>query len=301
MKQSQIFQQYVWLISTIRRYRRMTFEELNQKWIEDQVTDGNPLQRSTFNRHRDAILNIVGLIIECDQANGYKYYIANPEVLEDDSIERWLFSTLTVSTILSDSVAVKDRIILENVPAGEYYLPVLIQAMKLNRRVVMGYQRFDGEPYEKTVEPYSLRLCKQRWYLLVFTGHHIATYALDRMLSVEMTDETFEMPEDFSPEAYFAEYFGVLTDETPMAHVVVRAYGRTSNYLRTLPLHPSQREVASTEDYTDFCFDIRPTADFIGELLSYDVGLEVLQPADLRERIRRLLEQSLQRYSSSSC
>ena len=276
MKQSQIFQQYVWLISTIRRYRRMTFEELNQKWIEDQVTDGNPLQRSTFNRHRDAILNIVGLIIECDQANGYKYYIANPEVLEDDSIERWLFSTLTVSTILSESVAVKDRIILENVPAGEYYLPVLIQAMKLNRKIVMGYQRFDGEPYEKTVEPYS---------------------ALDRMLSVEMTDETFEMPEDFSPEAYFAEYYGVLTDETPMAHVVVRAYGRTSNYLRTLPLHPSQREVTSTEDYTDFCFDIRPTADFIGELLSYDVGLEVLQPADLRERIKRLLEQSLKHYS----
>ena len=174
---------------------------------------------------------------------------------------------------------------------------MLIQAMKLNRRVVMGYQRFDGEPYEKTVEPYSLRLCKQRWYLLVFTGHHIATYALDRMLSVEMTDETFEMPEDFSPEAYFAEYYGVLTDETPMAHVVVRAYGRTSNYLRTLPLHPSQREVASTEVYTDFCFDIRPTADFIGELLSYDVGLEVLQPADLRERIKRLLEQSLKHYS----
>ena len=200
MKQSQIFQQYVWLISTIRRYKRVTFEELNQKWIEDQVTDGNPLQRSTFNRHRDAILNIVGLVIECDQANGYKYYIANPEVLEDDSIERWLFSTLTVSTILSDSVAVKDRIILENVPAGEYYLPVLIQAMKLNRRIVMGYQRFNGEPYEKKVEPYSLRLCKQRWYLLAFTGHHVATYALDRMLSVEMTNETFDMPEDFSPE-----------------------------------------------------------------------------------------------------
>ena len=45
----------VWLISTIRRYRRVTFEELNQKWIEDQVTDGNPLQRSTFNRHRDEL------------------------------------------------------------------------------------------------------------------------------------------------------------------------------------------------------------------------------------------------------
>ena len=98
----------------------MTFEELNQKWIEDQVTDGNPLQRSTFNRHRDAILNIVGLIIECDQVNGYKYYIANPEVLEDDSIERWLFSTLTVSTILSDSVAVKDRMVSVGVYRSSY-------------------------------------------------------------------------------------------------------------------------------------------------------------------------------------
>jgi hypothetical protein len=117
------------------------------------------------------------------------------------------------------------------------------------------------------------------------------------MLSVEMTNETFKMPDDFSPEAYFAEYFGVLTDETPLAHVVVRAYGRTSNYLRTLPLHASQREVASCEDYADFSFDIRPTADFIGELLSYDVGLEVLQPADLREKIRLLLSQSLQRYT----
>jgi hypothetical protein len=117
------------------------------------------------------------------------------------------------------------------------------------------------------------------------------------MSSVEMTNETFEMLEDFSPEAYFSEYFGVLTDETPMAHVVVRAYGRTPNYLRTLPLHSSQREISSCEEHADFSFDIRPTADFIGELLSYDVGLEVLQPADLREKIHTLLAQSIKHYS----
>ena len=97
---------------------------------------------------------------------------------------------------------------------------VSLQAIKLNRRIRIGYQRFGGEAYEKTVEPYTLKLFRQRWYILVFTGHHIATYALDRMLSLEMTEETFEMPADFSPQGYFAEYFGVLTDETPMAHIV---------------------------------------------------------------------------------
>ena len=58
----------------------MTFEELNRKWREDQVTDGNPLPRATFNRHRDAILNMFGIIIDCDKKT-FRYYISNKEVL----------------------------------------------------------------------------------------------------------------------------------------------------------------------------------------------------------------------------
>ena len=295
MKQSNIFHQYVWLLSTLRRYRQMTFEEINERWIADEVAEGNPLSRTTFNRHRDAIFNMFGVIIECGKGFNV-YYIANKGVFADGSIEQWLMSTLTVNMALSDSTMVKDRIILENVPAGEEYLPTIIEAIKLNRRIRIGYQRFGGEAYEKTVEPYTLKLFRQRWYILVFTGHHIATYALDRMLSLEMTKETFEMPADFSPQGYFAEYFGVLTDETPMAHIVLRAYGKMANYLRTLPLHQSQREIAGTDGYTDFSLDVRPTADFIGELLSYDVGLEVLEPADLRQRISRLISEMQSLY-----
>ena len=104
------------------------------------------------------------------------------------------------------------------------------------------------------------------------------------------------MPADFSPQAYFAEYFGVLTDETPMAHVVVRTYGKTPDYLRTLPLHSSQREVSHTDQYTDFSFDIRPTADFLGQLLSHGDGVEVLEPAPLRQKMRQLIANNLKRY-----
>ena len=116
------------------------------------------------------------------------------------------------------------------------------------------------------------------------------------MLSVRMSDESLEMPADFSPQDYFAEYFGVLTDETPMAHVVIRTYGKTPNYLRTLPLHASQREVTHTDDYTDFTFDIRPTYDFINALLTHADGLEVLEPADLRLKIREILTRTLNKY-----
>ena len=83
-----------------------------------------------------------------------------------------------------------------------------------------------------------------------------------------------------------------------MTHVVVRAHNYTPNYLRTLPLHHSQRELVTTESYTDFSFDIRPTADFIGELLSHGEGLEVLEPLGLRQQLQQQVETMLRRYNS---
>ncbi len=296
MKPAQIYQQYIWLINAFRRYRQMTLDELNEHWMREGVADGNPLPRTTFNRHRDAILDMFGVIIDCDVKDHYKYYIANPEVLLDDSLERWMLSTMTVGGVLSDSVSLKDRIILENVPAGEEYLETIISAIKAGKKILMQYQRFGADSYKKVVAPYALKLFHRRWYLLSFTGHHFATYSLDRMQAVNLTDEDFQMPADFSPQDYFAEYFGVLTDETPLTHVVVRAYGKTPNYLRTLPLHLSQRTTTVTTDYTDFSFDIRPTADFLGQLLTHADGLEILQPQDLRDRFQQQVESILQRY-----
>jgi predicted DNA-binding transcriptional regulator YafY len=296
MKPAQIFHQYIWIINTLRAYRKLSFEELNQKWQDDQVADGNPLQRSSFNRHRDAILDMFGIIIDCDKKT-YKYYISNKDVLCDDSIERWLFSTLTVHGMLADSAAVKERLVLENAPAGEQYLDIIIRAIRTNRCLHIGYKKFQAEGYEKVVCPYALKLFRQRWYLLALNDEdQMRIYALDRMTMAELTDDAFEMPDGFSSQAYFSEYFGVLTNDTPMAHVIVRAHKWMPNYLRTLPLHHSQRELTSTPDYTDFSFDIRPTSDFLGELLRHSEGIEVLEPLDLREKMRQMIVETLKRY-----
>ena len=296
MKPAQIFRQYIWIINTLRAYRKLTLEELNQKWIDDGVADGNPLQRSSFNRHRDAILEMFGIIIDCEPRT-YKYFISNNEVLSDDSIESWLFSTLTVHGVLADSAAVKERLVLENAPAGEQYLDLIIRSIRTNQRLRIGYKKFEAEGYEKVVCPYALKLFRQRWYLLALNDENqMRIYALDRMTMVELTDETFKMPADFSAQAYFSEYFGVLTTDTPLAHVVLRAHKWMPNYLRTLPLHHSQRELTSTADYTDFSYDLRPTSDFLGELLRHSSGIEVLQPLDLREKMRQMIAETLKRY-----
>ena len=297
MKPAKIFQQYIWIVNALRQYKRLSLEQLNELWVKDQVIGGEPLNRKSFLRHKDAILNMFGIVIECDLEHGYKYYISNPEVINDDTIEGWMLSTLTVNTILSDSISLRNRILLENVPAGEEYLQTIILALKTNRRLTITYQRFGHESYETTLSPYALKLFRQRWYILAYTGRHIATYALDRMLSVKISDETFEMPADFSPEGYYAEYYGISTDNTPMAHVVIRAYGNVPNYLRTLPLHVSQKELEQTDEYAVFSYDIRPSIDFVLTLMSYSDGLEVLEPIELRQKICANLQASLKRYS----
>lgn len=299
MKPSLIFHQYIWLVNTLRHYKAMTLGELNRKWIEDEVAEGNPLSRTTLFRHRDAIMDMFGIIIECDAA--HRYYIENPQVLDGESIERWMLSTLTVEGVLADSASIKERILLEDVPAGEEYLSTIIKAIKTGKKVHIAYHRFGTGSYEKTLEPYALKLFHQRWYLLAYTGRWMATYSLDRMDDVTLTEESFKMPEDFSPEDFFAEYFGVLTDNTvPMAHVVVRAYGKTPNYLRTLPMHHSQREVNTTEEYADFALDIRPTFDFQEHLLHYAAGVEVLEPAELRQQMKEEIELMLKNYQKKS-
>ena len=293
MKPAKIFQQYIWIVNTLRQYKKLSLEQLNELWVKDQVIGGEPLNRKSFLRHKDAILNMFGIVIECDLEHGYKYYISNPEVINDDTIEGWMLSTLTVNTVLSDSISLRNRILLENVPAGEEYLQTIILALKTNRRLTITYQRFGCESYEATLSPYALKLFRQRWYLLAYTGRYIAIYSLDRTLSVEISDETFVMPEDFSPADFFEEYYGITADNTPMAHVVVRAYGNVPNYLRTLPLHASQKEIEQTDEYAVFTYDIRPT---VLELMSYTEGLEVLEPIELRNKIRETLKASLERY-----
>ena len=101
----------------------------------------------------------------------------------------------------------------------------------------------------------------------------------------------------FYTEAFFAECYGVMCSTQCKAEkVVIRAYTPYTNYLRTLPLHHSQKELQSTPEYADFEFYLHPTFDFLQELFSQINELEVLEPAHLRQTMKEHLMKALERY-----
>ena len=117
------------------------------------------------------------------------------------------------------------------------------------------------------------------------------------MLSLQVTDELFEFPEDFSTERFFKDFYGVLCHaDEEVERIVIRAYPPLTHYLRTLPLHHSQKELQSTPEYADFEFYLHPTFDFLQELFAQTHEVEVLEPLRLRNSMKEYLLKALKRY-----
>lgn len=302
-----LFKEYIWLVNTIRRAGRITFAEIQEKWLDAEISEGVELARSTFNRHKDAIEDIFGIYIECDRKDGYRYYIGNAEDLDEDTVQNWMLSTMTVNDIVAESKPLHDRILLQHIPCDDL-LPMVIEAMRKQVRVAVKYRKYGTDAVsEVDFEPYCIKLFNQRWYVLAHF-HRDATpekeerdyygvYAFDRVQEMALTDTHFEVRKDFDAQMFFAECFGVVSgDGTHAERIVLRAYGVQRYYLRDLPLHPSQKEIAAGEDYADFEMTLRPTIDFCGHILSLGNQVKVLEPSSLAERIRQMLEEALKMY-----
>lgn len=302
MKSYALFQQYIWLVNTIHRYRKLTLEEINRHWIETEMSDGLPIARSTFNRHRDAILDMFGVIIECDRKDGFRYYIYNSEVLEEDTIQNWMLSTLSVNSMLAESRGVHERILLERIPSEGENLHKFIEAMKRSLRIEVCYRKYGSAETKSTMilEPYFVKLFNKRWYALVKFADPdglLFLLALDRISSLTLTDQRFNYDKDFDPAGWFRNCYGIVRDsDVPVEKVVIRAFGKEANYLRDLPLHHSQREVDNADGYSDFELTLSPTADFWTPLVARGATIKILQPQWLAEEIKNLHLQAARLY-----
>ena len=300
MKIADIFKQYIWITDTLYRTGGLTFQELNERWMKTEMSGGLPIPRTTFIRHKEDIENMFGICIECQRKGGYFYYIENNDFMRNNHLQEWMLDSLSISSMLIESDSLQNRIVLENIPAGKQYLQPIINAMKQDHKLLMTYHKFgQQESYTITIEPYAIKVFKQRWYLVAMNPKREtpSIYALDRIEHLEETEETFQFPTDFDTEAFFRDCYGVLSGTGDKAqHIVIRAFAPYMNYLRTLPLHHSQKEVQNTPQYADFEFYLRPTFDFRQELLAQGHDVEVLHPAPFREEMKAMLEKMLSRY-----
>ena len=292
-----LFNRYVWLVDTIYRAGRISFEEINERWQRSSLNEtGEELPLKTFHNHKNAIQQMFDINIECDRRAGYLYYIEHAEDMERGGVRTWLLNTFAVNHLINESHHLKRRILFEEIPSGQRFLTQIIEAMRDSLTMDMNYQSFWNEkPTQFEVEPFCVKVFRQRWYVVArsVTDGRLRIYSLDRIVSLQTTDHPFTLPDDFDPEAYFADSFGVVVDEKcAVERVKIRVQGIQRQYIRTLPLHASQQETEITNDSSVFEFYLRPTLDFQQELLTHaantDGRIEVLKSQWLREQMKQI-------------
>ncbi len=280
-------QKYTWLIETIRRSGRISHKDLADRWQRNtDMSNGHPLHRATFNRWRDAIFNQFGIIISCQRVGGYLYYIENPEDIDEDALKKWMLDSFAVGNLIGENLALKGRIVLEEIPSGREHLTAVLEAMKNNSVIKITYHPFHkNRSYTFPIEPYCVKLFDGRWYVLAHNIDYddMRLYSLDRIEAIETLDKSFELPRDFDAEEFFSTAYGiVIGNGCNPQRIVIRANEDHKHYLKSLPLHHSQKLIEDHGDYADFELYLAPTYDFIMRLLHSGAMLEVISPASLR-------------------
>ena len=294
------FKRYIWLLDTIQRFGRITLKDLKAKWEKSSVNDeGKPLAERTFANYRANIEQIFNIEIKCDRATN-EYFIDNEYDLNGNSIRDWMLNSLSLRNLLNESVGLHERLIIEDVPSSHRFLTVIIDAMRDNRRVCISYKGYNMSDYQDMfIHPYCLRLFKRRWYIIAYSEYSKGNrlFMLDRARSVEVMTDSFTMPEGFDAEEYFNDIYGVRqTDRSEMTKVVLKVNANRCDLLRNLPLHPSQKEVETTPEYSIFKVELKPNFDLKQELISYLDALEVLEPVSLRDELRMTIKSMYRKY-----
>jgi len=301
---SNLFRRYIWLVDVIYSAERITFEEINRKWERCSLNeDGGPLPKKTFRRHCSEIESLFEIDIECDRKDGYKYYIENADDIAEGGVRTWLINTFAVKNLINESHQLKRRILFENIPSGQRFLTPIIEAMRDSSTIVVAYQNFRREdPVEIELEPYCVKVFRQRWYLLGKKPgrENLMVYALDRIKSLVKTGRSFKMKAHFDAKGHFSSAYGIIVDEEyDVTRIRFKVTGDQRKYFITLPLHSSQEEIEKGDDYSVFEVYLIPGEDFVMELLSHGPALEVLSPDWLRESMRERAEKMLENYTGT--
>src|SRR5438128_1473366 len=182
------------------------------------------------------------------------------------------------------------------------WLAMLSEAIWESRRVRMDYEREDKK-VTRVVEPLGIVLKGGVWYFVATTEAQIRTYRVSRVAAVEVLDERFDRPADFELATYWSEASAAFERDVPRAVLTIRI---RSDRLDRLAAAVGQRAVADAERLGDPGADgwltLRLRLDWPnevpGHVLSLGRDVEVLEPAETRDRVVALARDIVDRYGA---
>lgn len=186
---------------------------------------------------------------------------------------------------------------------GLKWLNPLYQYIVRKQTIRVVYQSFSAQDSTCYILfPYLLKEFRNRWFLFGSIHNKLTLYnlALDRIINVEPdNDVPYRENPRFDTEHFFDDVIGVSKNiGNAPCRICFWSSPEQSPYIKTKPLHPSQRLLRQNEDGS--CeFEIRVVINFelYSVLMSYGPGVRVFYPRHVVHYIKDKLEEAAKQYN----
>ena len=178
------------------------------------------------------------------------------------------------------------------------HLESLQEATVRGRQVRLGYTARDGAPSIRTVHPLGLVTKARVWYLIAGTDAGQRTFRVDRVASVELSDERAERPVDFDLQRVWEEIAATIDELRSPERVEAMATPEVVEVLHWM----FERQVAVGPPDTDGRLPVSISgqhAELIANhLAGFGAGVEVIAPEKARQRLAWIGSELSARYGA---
>lgn len=229
--------------------------------------------------------------------NQYKEY----EVFEDfsNAIEK-ILDAVNIRKGISSLEQAKTIVQTESTPkvSGSQWIPKIVCAIDTNFTILFDYQKFCQSTHSiREVEPYLLKEDRHRWYVIgrTVSNGKITTYSLDRINDLTISEKKYS-PTNFDFNEYFRYSFGITVPEADPIEVILSFNQLQGFYLKTLPLHSTQKTLIDTEDEFRISVIAKPSWEFYEKILGYGGTVRIISPQLVIDTLKSIAGQIIKRY-----
>lgn len=167
----------------------------------------------------------------------------------------------------------------------------LIEQCILNKKSLkIEYESLETGITTRQVDPYSLIFRRHAWYLigLCHLRNQIRIFRLNRIKKVSLLDKSFETDPNFSLSTFFKDSWEIYQGEPVMVKVKFKGMG--AKVVESGQYHPSEKLSKLRDGSLTYEVKVNGIEEIFRWILGFGENAEVLEPPELREKMRKTAE-----------
>lgn len=180
---------------------------------------------------------------------------------------------------------------------------IVLRALIDRRQLRIDYDAASPEGRTHTVlDVYRVIFRRRSWYVVGRSSLHkeVRIFHLGRIIEAILLDDQYEIPQRFTLERFLGNAWHLIREVTGPRRVVIHFEKKVARNVAEVRWHRTQETTLLPDGRLEFRVTVDGLEEISWWILGYGDQAEVMEPPELRDRIRSHAENLLRRYSPAN-